>query len=81
MGQALLIRLLGAEEQWNHDAFFDYVDRWMTEPNDDRHREVILKHHAGFRLDARARHTDQGNTWEPFVKTMWDRHRSVVSGP
>jgi hypothetical protein len=81
VGQALVIRLLGAEEQWNHDAFLDYVDRWMTEPNDDRHRAEIMKHHAGFRLDARARHTHQGNTWEPFVKTMWERHRAVVRSP
>jgi hypothetical protein len=27
VGQALVIRLLKAERAWNHDAFFDYVDR------------------------------------------------------
>jgi hypothetical protein len=79
VGQALVIRLLGAEAQWNHDAFLEYVDRWMTEPGDDRHRAEIMKHHEGFRLDARARHTHQGNTWEPFVKTMWEHHRAAAS--
>jgi hypothetical protein len=38
-----------------------------------------MKHHEGFRLDARARHTHQGNTWEPFVKTMWEHHRAAAS--
>ena len=30
VGQALGIRLLGAKAAWNHDPFFDYVDRWMS---------------------------------------------------
>jgi hypothetical protein len=74
VGQALVLRLLKAERAWNHDAFFDYVDRWMTE-DDREHRAEIMKHHAGFRLDDRARFTHQGNTWEPFVKTMWEMYR------
>lgn len=32
-GQALAVHLLQAENIWHHDAFFDYVDRWMTEDN------------------------------------------------
>jgi hypothetical protein len=74
VGQALVLRLLGAEEAWNHAAFFDYVDRWMTE-EDSEHRREIMQHHPDFRLDDRARYTHQGNTWEPFVRVMWDRHR------
>lgn len=31
VAQALAARLMHAEELWNHDAFFAYVDRWMTE--------------------------------------------------
>ena len=31
VGQALAARLMGARKHWNHDAFFDYVDRWMKE--------------------------------------------------
>ncbi|MFW6153832.1 MAG: PKD domain-containing protein [Planctomycetota bacterium] len=30
-GIALAARRMGAAELWNHPAFFDYVDRWMTE--------------------------------------------------
>jgi hypothetical protein len=37
-GQALAARLMRAEKYWNHDAFFKYVDRWMTE---DHAQELI----------------------------------------
>jgi hypothetical protein len=30
VGQMLSAYLLGAKAIWNHDAYFDYVDRWMT---------------------------------------------------
>jgi hypothetical protein len=29
--QALALRLMKAEKAWDHDAFFDYCDRWMYE--------------------------------------------------
>ncbi len=31
VGEALAARLMHAEKYWDHDAFFSYVDRWMTE--------------------------------------------------
>jgi hypothetical protein len=33
VGQALAARLMGAVDLWNHPAYFDYVDRWVGEPN------------------------------------------------
>ncbi len=30
VGQMLSALMLGAKPVWNHDAYFDYVDRWMT---------------------------------------------------
>ena len=33
VGQALAARLMGAVVLWNHPAYFDYVDRWVGEPN------------------------------------------------
>jgi hypothetical protein len=33
-GEALAARLMGAKTFWNHDAFFDYVDRWVAEAKD-----------------------------------------------
>lgn len=74
VGQALVIRLLKAEKAWNHDAFFDYVDRWMTE--DDRpHIVELMKHHPQLGLNEKTRWNRQGYTWEPFVKTMWESYR------
>jgi hypothetical protein len=34
VGQALACRLLRAQGGWNHEAFFDYVDRWVAEAAD-----------------------------------------------
>jgi hypothetical protein len=31
VGEALAARILGLRTAWNHDPFFDYVDRWMNE--------------------------------------------------
>jgi len=31
IGEAMGALLLGAKQNWNHDQFFDYCDRWMTE--------------------------------------------------
>ena len=31
VAEALAARLMHAEKYWDHDAFFAYVDRWMTE--------------------------------------------------
>lgn len=74
VGQALVIRLLKAERQWNHDAFFDYVDRWMTE--DDRaHRAEIMKYHPEAEFGDQHGWTHQGYTWEPFVRSMWELYR------
>ncbi len=77
-GQALTMRLLGGEEAWAHDAFFDYVDRWMYEP-DEQNRAVIADLHN--LATPRQTWTFQGNTWEPFVKQMWDRYRETLDAP
>lgn len=78
VGQALVIRLLKAQRAWNHDAFFDYVDRWMTE-DDREHRLVIMQHWPETRLEDRNKWNQQGYTWELFVKTMWDLYRPKAS--
>jgi hypothetical protein len=76
VGQALVLRLLHAEAAWDHDAFFEYVDRWMTEPYDGDYRAEIMKYFPQARFRNQDRWTHQGNTWEPFVKSMWDLYRS-----
>lgn len=34
VGQALAARLMGATKVWNHQPYFDYVDRWCRERGD-----------------------------------------------
>jgi len=72
VGQALAARLLHAEKLWNHDAFFDYVDRWMTE-DDTRHVEEIKKATGWDFSQDWAR---QGQAWDEFVNDMWAKYRN-----
>ncbi|MHB8139327.1 MAG: hypothetical protein ACYDGO_13215 [Smithellaceae bacterium] len=72
VGEALAARILHAEKYWNHDAFFAYVDRWMTE--DDSEFNRIIKEARG--KDYGAKWARQGSVWDPFVKDMWLKYRN-----
>lgn len=77
VAQALAIRLLHSEAAWHHDAFLDYVDRWMFE--DDAVFVKVIK-------DATGRDHDhdwarQGQAWDRFVNDMWARHRGMLNAP
>ncbi len=78
-GQALVIRMLGAQRQWNHDAFFDYVDRWMYE--DDKAFRAVINQHTSLDLTDRKTWMIQGHAWEPFVTGMWKKHRPTLKAP
>jgi hypothetical protein len=87
IGEALIVRILGATATWNHQAFFDYADRWMNEPNTQTISESqciqdILTD-TGF--DYTANWDQQGQTeyWlqgefpqYTFVDDMWNTYRS-----
>jgi hypothetical protein len=77
VGEALTLRLLHAESVWNHDAFFAYVDRWMTE--DDQSFLSQIKA-AGFQDLTRVqpgKFMREGFVWGPgFVREMWDVWRN-----
>ena len=49
---------------WNHDAFFDYCDRWMSAED----AEIAKK-----RPDT---NSFQGRAWDPFVTDMWKAYRA-----
>lgn len=77
VAQALALRLLHAERAWNHEAFFDYVDRWMGE--DDSAFVKTIKEATGHDHDKEwAR---QGQAWDAFTNEMWARHRSPLAAP
>ena len=71
VGQALALRILHAEKTWDHDAFFVYVDRWMTE-DDTRHVTEIMKA-KGF--DYSKDWARQRQCWDPFVEDLWAKYR------
>ena len=70
-GQALAARIMHAEKVWNHDPFFDYLDRWMEE--DDTEDIRIIKEATG--QDYSTSWTRQRQAWDPFVKQMWAKYR------
>ena len=73
VGSALSARLMKAEKSWNHDAYFDYVDRWMTE--DDTQALAEIKKQLGANMGG----TPQRQTWDPFVDEMWAKYRGKVN--
>lgn len=65
-GTALAVQLMGAKALWNHDAFFDYVDRWMR-PDDP---------FASARGTPRPK--EEGRSQDAFVDAMWAAYRNKV---
>jgi len=68
-GMALAARALNAVNYWNHPAFFDYVDRWMTE--DDTANLAILLNY-GYTYPDRP----GAGCSSAFVKNMWTKYRN-----
>jgi len=64
-GTALAVQWMNAKELWNHDAFFDYYDRWMG-PIDP-----YANQRGKF-----PRPKEEGKSLDPFVDAMWTAYRS-----
>jgi hypothetical protein len=67
VGTALAARYLKAIKLWRHDAYFDYVDRWMRE--DDQYKAA--------RGDF-SRPGSETTTFDPFVTAMWKTYRHLA---
>lgn len=63
VGSALAARLLGLKAAWNHDAFFDYVDRWVAEADDGLVDKKTLEP-RGYKPIGSA-----------FIEAMWKTYR------
>jgi hypothetical protein len=72
VGEGLAGRMMHAEKFWDHDAFFSYVDRWMTE--DDASAVNTIRTATG--LDYSADWERQGQAWDAFVEEMWAAYRN-----
>ncbi len=77
VAQALALRLLHAESAWDHDAFFDYADRWMYE--DDAAFVKTIKEATG--RDHDKDWARQGQAWDAFVNEMGAAHRPALPAP
>lgn len=66
-GTALAVQWMKAKALWNHDAFFDYYDRWMAAAD---------PYEAG--RGAFPRPKQEGKSLDPFVDAMWAAHRAGV---
>ena len=64
VGMALSARLMEAIEEWDHDAWFDYVDRWMAQEDEYAANRGPHK-----------RPRQEGKTMDPFVDAMWRAYR------
>jgi hypothetical protein len=81
VGEALAARMLGAVGTWNHPAFFDYVDRWMTE--DDTQAVADIKTQSGFDYSSDWERQGQTAAWlqgefpqYSFIDDMWKAYRN-----
>jgi hypothetical protein len=63
VGTALAARLMNAEGIWDHDAFFDYVDRWMS-PDEKCTAKIAI-----------AGSGNRAPTPDLFVAQMWTAYR------
>lgn len=69
IGAALAARIMGAQDLWNHPPFFDYVDRWMTEP--DATNMAYLENLWNYQL-----WIPGGASISQFAAQMWSQYRS-----
>jgi hypothetical protein len=78
VAEALAARVLHAEKVWNHDAFFAYEDRWMTEPDTPEHLQAIKDAKFGDFGGPNAAWQRQGSvsvTGSRWVKDAWVKYR------
>jgi hypothetical protein len=67
VGEALSARYMKAIKLWGHDAWFDYVERWMRPDDPFKEARAVGKHP---RPGAETRANDD------FVTDMWRTHRA-----
>ncbi len=77
VAQALALRLMRAERSWNHDPFFDYVDRWMYQ--EDAAFVKTIRQATG--RDHDHEWSRQGQAWDAFTNEMWAAHRQELAAP
>lgn len=67
-GECLAAMIMGAQSLWNHDAFFEYVPRYMTVMNGDDDGWPVLNKDTT--------HSDL-RAWSAFEEEMWDTYHAL----
>ena len=67
IGSALAALIMRAKRAYNHDAFFDYCDRWMS--RDDPYAAARGSH---------KRPRQEGKTYDDWVDAMWRAYRDKI---
>jgi len=65
---------MNAQDYWDHDAFFDYVDRWIN-PDCDLEYVNYLYEKSNGDFDCRADWAREGQAWDEIVNEMWAVYR------
>ena len=81
VGEALAMRILKIEKQWNHGAFFDYVDRWMTEEEKAFRVEIEKKTGDKNMTNDSKTWCHEGYTGDDWVKEVWNKYRTAPGMP
>ena len=77
VAEALVMRMMHLEKTWDHDAFFAYVDRWMTE--DDTATNLAIKEAKFGDINKAPPGTFMRQGFvsaAPWVKELWLKHRN-----
>ena len=85
VGEALALRILKLEKNWNHDPFFDYTDRWMTEDDKSMRLEMAKSAPANYKRltedSADWAHQGYAGDHERWVQEAWKLYRMAPNMP
>jgi hypothetical protein len=79
--QALVARLMKLEKLWGHDAFFDYVDRWMYQEETDEVFQAVSAANVRVGWQPLKPWGRQGQVEDPFAEAMWKKYRTAAGMP
>jgi len=69
--------MLHLEELWAHDAYFSYVDWWMTEDDEEINKVIAANGGMDYSKDVKSRTRGrQGDTGSKFIGDMWGIYRN-----
>jgi hypothetical protein len=76
VGEALAAYLVNGKSTWNYPAFFDYVNRWMTEDDTQAVAEILAQsgydYSASWERQGQTQYWLDGEVSQPtFIDDMW----------